>query len=153
MLKETFLPGKAFLSFIVTLLTISVFFSLISTLSDYAIYGLKYHINFGEDSTLNKPFVILYIYFIIAFVGIFYFFIFFLILLLEFFYRYYNLAFWIFLSGSVIIACFVSWYFFHGGEEKRIKNTICLIIAGIAYPFISNFWARKIGFIKVQEIK
>ena len=36
-----------------------------------------------------------------------------------------------------------------GSNDLKIKNAMCLIIAGIVYPFISNFWAEKIKFIKL----
>lgn len=149
MLKEKFLPGRSFIFFILTLISISIFLAVIVSVSDYITLYLKYPLSHYPLRLLDT---LLY-YWVFILIGMFVYFIFFLLFLNEFFYRYYNLSFGIFLLMSVIISLFCAWLLWKGRvntqPEMEIKNTICLIIAGIAYPFISNFWSRKIKFIKL----
>ena len=146
MLKEKFLPGKGFLFFLITIVSIIFFTVIITTFSEYIMF-LKYNLTDRQLKILWT----LNLYWIL--IGMIFYFIFFLLFLNEFFYRYYNLSFRVFLLMSVIISlicCFIMWEAnIKSMHEVKIIDAICIIISGIAYPFISNFWARKIQFIKM----
>lgn len=154
MLKEIFLPGRAFVFFIIILLSISFFLAVIGSVADYIMIYLKYY---QISEYQENPLFLLWYYFIFIVVGIFIYFIFFLLLLIEFIYRYNNLSFWIFLLMSVIVSGFCAWLALENHitaiPALKIKYIICFVLGGIAYPFISNFWARKIKFIKLVPVE
>lgn len=153
MLREKFLPGRAFVFFIVTLISIAFFLAIIVSISDYIIGSIIYHSISGFP---KNPLTTLAYYFLLILFGIFIYFIFFLLFLVEFFYRNYNLSFYVFLFMSVLVSIFCAWLAWTGHASSTyplaVKNTICLIIAGIGYPFVSNFWAKKIKFIKLVPV-
>ncbi len=150
MLKERFLPGRAFVFFIIILLSISFFLAVIGSVAEYIMIYLKYY---QISEYQENPLFLLWYYFIYIVFGIFIYFIFFILFLVEFFYRNYNLPFYIFLIISILVSLFCAWLAWTGHASSTyplaVKNIICFVLAGIAYPFISNFWAKKIKFIKL----
>lgn len=148
MLKEKFLPGKAFIFFIISLVSAALFLAVMNSIADHIIGYLKYQPGLGYP---NKPLMALWYNFLLTLIGIFIYFIFLLLFIIEFIYRNYKLSFGVFLLMSIIVSLFCAWLVLNNHISDipalEYKYVICFIFTGIAYPFISNFWARKIKFI------
>lgn len=69
----------------------------------------------------------------------------------ELLYRFYQFSFRYYLLGSMVIFGFYVYAFWEDPmglvdvetPVQRIKNSICLLLTGFAYPFITEYWSRR----------
>lgn len=120
--------------------------AILLSIADYLLLALDI-----TEFPAAKVFQRIYVYFMFALTAYLVYGIALLLILLELFHRFNRYRFLFLMVGSLLIfsACiFIFW------EEPRtaadtpinilqIKNSACLVLTGLAYPFISEFWRQR----------
>ena len=154
MLRRNFFSYNGFIVFLITLISVGIILSMLLLIIDYSIFALT---DEKLQYALQNPFRVFFGYLLGFCAAFFYFFIFVYVFANEFIYRYFRIHFALYFVVYLTIFSFISYYSYkdtyklipHHGNVEQYKYSVCLILVGIIYPFISNFWAKKFLLDKI----